>query len=637
MVSILPVYSDNILHSTLLIGGYMPILVIATIAVLSMAVNPLLGRRRFSAGEMTLAIAMMLVACSVPTSGLLRYFPPQLASTVFYSTDIKDGANYINALPDALLPTKDPTSVIIRSFLHGIDPIQGETLASTWQPWIIPYIAWAFFLVPMMLAVMFICALMRKQWVVNERLSFPLATIQMELIADPEPGRRFNPLWRNRLLWIGILIPLVIHTYNGLGMFHPTLRRFPLEYDITQALSEYPWNTLAGAIKQNAFYFSMIGITFFVSLDVAFSIWFFYVAHQFLIMGFNRAGIPSGAEHATFQGFGIWAVYAILIAWISRHHLLHVARNILAPREPEEFLAYRSSIAGTLVCIICAAAFLIACGLPWYMAFIGVVVVLVWMTILSRIVMEAGVILVQFPGGADAFRFMGVLFSTVTTTVAAKMDAIRNFMIMSMTFNVVYTDQRESLMPFAANALRMTSDTPPRSRRSTFFLLAFAVLTALLVSGATNHILTYTYGRQNFDNGYGPRGFPTKTLQMARDMAEPEVTSSKANRPLNFGMGAAAMLSVGFSRLAFATSPFHPIGLLMLNTWAITKIWFSVMIGWGLKFAVLRWGGAGIYRRARPFFMGLIVGESLASILWVIVGAFIPWPDASRIFQILPN
>jgi hypothetical protein len=67
--------------------------------------------------------------------------------------------------------------------------------------------------------------------------------------------------------------------------------------------------------------------------------------------------------------------------------------------------------------------------------------------------------------------------------------------------------------------------------------------------------------------------------------------------------------------------PLHPIGLLMVDTFYGREAWFSVLAGWLLKALLVHFGGARLHRAARPAFMGLIVGEVLAAILWGIVSS----------------
>jgi len=54
--------------------------------------------------------------------------------------------------------------------------------------------------------------------------------------------------------------------------------------------------------------------------------------------------------------------------------------------------------------------------------------------------------------------------------------------------------------------------------------------------------------------------------------------------------------------------PFHPVGLAVSSSWAMQLMWFSLLIAWMAKLAIMR-GGLRAYRAALPFFLGLILGE----------------------------
>ena len=47
----------------------------------------------------------------------------------------------------------------------------------------------------------------------------------------------------------------------------------------------------------------------------------------------------------------------------------------------------------------------------------------------------------------------------------------------------------------------------------------------------------------------------------------------------------------------------------------------SFMAGWLAKLIITRFGGGAGYRRARAFFIGIIAGEVVAGVGWMIVGA----------------
>jgi hypothetical protein len=57
-----------------------------------------------------------------------------------------------------------------------------------------------------------------------------------------------------------------------------------------------------------------------------------------------------------------------------------------------------------------------------------------------------------------------------------------------------------------------------------------------------------------------------------------------------------------------------------MNSGPLKAFWFSIFIGWCGKRLLLRYGGAAAFRRARPFFIGLIVGEILSAGMWMFVG-----------------
>src|SRR5439155_25364308 len=80
---------------------------------------------------------------------------------------------------------------------------------------------------------------------------------------------------------------------------------------------------------------------------------------------------------------------------------------------------------------------------------------------------------------------------------------------------------------------------------------------------------------------------------------------------ITFGFGFTALLS--FLRLRYTWLPLHPIGYLMLETFPSHHLCLSFFIGCLAKVLVLRFGGPRGYLNSRPFFLGLIVGESAAA------------------------
>ena len=60
----------------------------------------------------------------------------------------------------------------------------------------------------------------------------------------------------------------------------------------------------------------------------------------------------------------------------------------------------------------------------------------------------------------------------------------------------------------------------------------------------------------------------------------------------------------------------HPIGFALPRmTWTV----FSLFLAWACKAVILRIGGVQLYRRSRPFFIGLLAGYALGVALSSVV------------------
>jgi hypothetical protein len=98
--------------------------------------------------------------------------------------------------------------------------------------------------------------------------------------------------------------------------------------------------------------------------------------------------------------------------------------------------------------------------------------------------------------------------------------------------------------------------------------------------------------------------------------------------PTNSNVPATIFMGVGFfftgfiwwMRRILPFWPFHPAGYAIAsNNFTFGWLWFSVFISWLFKSILLRFGGIGLYRKAYPLFLGLILGEYLVGGGWVLI------------------
>ena len=96
--------------------------------------------------------------------------------------------------------------------------------------------------------------------------------------------------------------------------------------------------------------------------------------------------------------------------------------------------------------------------------------------------------------------------------------------------------------------------------------------------------------------------------------------------------GGALMTGVHLMATRFYWWPLHPLGMLLVPSWAIYNFWWSIFLGWMIKALILKYGGGTTFRRLRPAFLGLIIGDCLIGGVWIVVALI----RDSKILSIMP-
>ena len=82
------------------------------------------------------------------------------------------------------------------------------------------------------------------------------------------------------------------------------------------------------------------------------------------------------------------------------------------------------------------------------------------------------------------------------------------------------------------------------------------------------------------------------------------------------------MAALTWVRSACLWWPLHPLGFATGTFDIMGYVWFSIFVAWSAKSVILRYGGPATYRTARPFFLGLIMGQVIVSGLWLVIDHF---------------
>lgn len=656
VLSGLAYFNDYVLNNSALLGSHLPAMVVLLLVLLSLG-NALLRRLRpgaaLGAGEIAVALGMILVACALPPAGLMRYLPGHLVGVVAQAGDRYETRQFLRELnlPDWIFPSFDSPADdlvgragedVVRHFTARGPAVNSSSSSwwtiVPWSRWVTPALTWGLLLAFLYGAILALAAIVQAQWSRNERLMFPLATVYVALIEPPEsPGRSLNRLFSSRSFWLSAAAVFLLHAGGALHQYAPRWPAIPLGFDLRGVLTEPPWSWAEWPLKRATIYFTVVGITFFVQSRTAFSLWFFYVLLNVAKMLYGAHGATLTGAMQTDQLFGALIVFAAAIAWTGRGHWMAVAGGMIAPllRRRSKTTNGANALAGwmLLTCTAGVIGWLIAAGATPAGALVLTMMLLAVMLVLARIVAETGMIVVEFP----------VLLNTPWTCALQSLPAglatrtsLRSYFYGALFQALFATDPRQCLSVLATHALEVrdrvagASAGAARNLSSQTALasaLAGALLVAYLSAGASALYCEYSYSstldalQKTPINAWGTLdSVQSETIGRSIVFREPgngpPATHSHA---AHFAFGALLTGALLALRWTFSGWPLHPVGFLLAYSSPIQQIWFSVLVGWLAKVVLVKLGGGDLVVRARAAFIGLIVGESLASAFWLIV------------------
>ena len=611
-------YSDYYLKGTFVAGNHFPLGAVFIFGLLALGVNSFLRRfwpgSELSLGELIVIWSMMIVSSGIPSSGLMRYWFSLQVGPYYYATPENQWeALFLQHIPKWLVPSTDPNSKVIKYFFLGLP----EGMDVPWAAWRRPVAIWSVF-VGLLYGCMFCtCVILRRQWVEQEKLNFPLTVLPIEMARPPEKGKLVNRFLRDKILWIGFLIPVLIHGLNGLHSYFNWVPTIPMTIPVQQLFHEPPWNAV-GRIALR-FYPSVIGFCYLLTLEVSFSFWFFFLflQGQFVagsILGRTWHAGGYWGRFAIHQQAGAFLVFAALLLWRGRRHLADVWRkawhNDPNVDDSNECFSYRTAVFGLIFGVLGITVWCTIIGMSFVMSLIATILMLMIMVVLSRLVAQGGLLFI-YQNFCPYDIMTAALGPGAVGTSTVALLAIQNIIFIH--------DARETMMPSLMNSMKI-SDGGQVPRRPLFFAMVFSIVITVLFSGYAFMSLTYKIGGFNLPgNWFGMRSvFPFKMGPVANMLRRPEGTIWTNVWYMLWGAGLMTVLFVLGGR--YYWWPLHPLGLLMANSFAMEHFWFSIMIGWMVKAAILKYGGGGTYKRMRGFFLGAVLGDCFIGAFWIIVG-----------------
>ncbi len=575
-----------------------------SVTVLSMLINRFRPGRGLTRPELLVVLGMGLVAMTIPFDGLTGGLIGILGGSTYLASPENGWALYIHDHIPAWLVPHDRGNAIVW-FYEGVPP-RGEFPAL--GAWVTPLFWWTTLVGGLAFSLFCLVVMLRKQWSEHERLTYPLMEVG-QMLTETEAGGRMPALFRSPLFWSGFGLVMGLKMWNVVSYFSPLFPAVPFEGARLILMPDFPH-----LIRRVSFY--AVGFGYFARLDVLFSVWFFLLATGFEVFAFNRLGYALGASEDQWSSVALsWQSLGALIflagwsLWMARVHLGNVWRKALHPGcevdDSRELISYRLAVLGLAGSLLFVGGWLHAAGMEPTVVLTFLPVSLLIYLGLSRVVAELGLVYVYH----TVYPYRAMIQAWGTQTLGHSSVTTLSFM------HVFHSLGRGFVTPAFTQAVKAVEWVA--SPRKIAFALWLALAVALAVSISDTLALGYYYGGYNMKGQmlWAPRTTFNYTVSAIRNPAPP----GGEGRVAWAAIGAVAMALLTLVRYRAPWWPLHPIGLAIQGGWGVTKSGMSVFLVWAVKSIIVRIGGAGLYERGKPFFVGILAGQALSTAVIFVI------------------
>jgi hypothetical protein len=614
--------------------SHLPISVFALMVILMLTVNPLLsclgGRLRIKGSEMAVILALALTGCGL--ANWTHTLTKAITMPVQYNQTDPGWrkAGVLEHVPPAMLPAGGKWQAgVMEGFLTGLgregQPIHLDRIP--WSAWIAPLSVWMPIILLTGLACIGLSLVLHRQWSHHERLRYPIAAFGVSLLADD--GRRgLGGVYRDRLFWLGLSIPLFIRMVNYAFAWSPShMFYIPMQLNFTAILSRFP-----SFAHVDGYYFLTqpniipiaIAFAFFLASDVGFSLGIGYLVFEVAVMILLPFGITAGGRSYvlggwdSFMRFGGFVGIAGILLYIGRKYYGSILRRSLGLRAGDTVES--SAVWGLRLAVVSSAgvsAILMGLGLEWPLAILAVGLLMLIFLVVSRVSAESGLF---------TFRAAWMPIGPIVGFLGPAVIGPDAFMLLALFSIVISVDTISTLMPYVINSLKMSDEMGLRVGKVGTSLAAGLVLAAAVAVP----VCMWT----NYNYGLGSRDYwaSVRVAKLPFDTGEQVLTRLKLSGQMeafhDYGplqrwahpqpnrrflvcaaLGFGLVILLGALRMRFQWWPLHPILLLTLGSWSIGQFGFSFLLGWAARQAILFLGGGSAVHRARRIMTGVIAGD----------------------------
>ena len=574
--------------------------------------------------EMAVVYIMMVTSTMVCSFGLMERLLPALVGLNYFA----DPGNrweqlYFSNVQPWMVPwdpAGGPAQFVSSAFYEGLR----ESERIPWHLWLRP-LAYCLMLYGfVVVAFLSLATIVRRQWSDNEKLSFPLVQLPVEMMRQ-RAGQRF---FRDPLMWIGFAIPAVLFSVNGIRNLRPDVPEITVYLEISGRLPP-PLSDLSTwlvSVSPGA-----LGFFYLLPRELLLSFWFFHLLGKleeaitlWLALPPIR-GMHVGANgYVGYQTDGAFFVLVAFMIVMALPHVKLVLKRAISregPRGEGELMPYRTAVWLLLASLAAAVIWLHFAGMTIaFAAFAVLVYVFVEAVVMARATAEGGL-----PMTEGCFTPIDIS----SLVIAPRSLGPHNLTAVGFFDSFFTRDLRGGLLPTLLDSQKI-GDLMGLSRRVVLVSFVAAVVLTIPMSVAIQLPLIYHRGALSLWSHFSRQNALQFFQENSAHLQGEDVYTPGSL--VCFIAGAAITAWLGFMRVRFAGWPFLPLGYALSTSWGVLTFWFPMFVAWVIKSLVVRYGGMGLYARLRPMFLGMIFGEfttavgwTLAAILWQIRAPWFPW------------
>ena len=558
----------------------------------------------FSQGELLTIYTMLCLGSSVAGNNMLENLILSLGHASWFATPENEWKNlFFKYIPDWLAVMDNDA---LRGFYSGDSTIYAKEHLIVWLK---PLSFWAIFVFLFIFTMLCINVIIRRQWTETEKLSYPIIQLPYEITKTSignSSSKANATILQNRIFWFGFLLAAVLNILNGLHFHFPVIPQLRLKIqNVGNLFTNKPWNAMGWTPL--AIYPWVVGIVFFIPIELSFSCWFFYIFSKFQrIMGsvLGWKALP-GFPYFNHQVAGGWLSLFFIALFLMRRHIKKV---FTAGKDKDAPMSYRMAMTGMVFGIGAMVIFVTVAGMSLWIALAFILLLFAMELTVTRIRAELG-------PPQHEFYYVGPEYILNTALGGRRLGG--NNLTM---FGFLYFSDRtlgSHPMPHQLEGFKLAQMVGINSKRLAVVMLFSAVVGIIFSLWSLLHS-AYKVGVSAGFLGYV--GIPWESYgRLASRLQYPRGTDYPGL--IFIGLGFMFSLILMAMRMRFLWWPLHPVGYVLSSTgWIINYIWFSFLVSWLIKLMIIKYGGIRYYRKAIPFFIGLILGEYVVGCFWDILG-----------------